>query len=113
MKDESGRIWKEVFMPKSKYCRETSIERQRISVENYKEHGRRSLGWHSNQEPTDAIETVQCNWIDSEKTSFLLFFQDRCRMSGFLIAYSKAKFKSSDDKASPCFRPFWIVELSE
>jgi hypothetical protein len=24
------------------------------------------------------------------------------------MAYSKAKLKSSGDKASPCFRPFWI-----
>jgi hypothetical protein len=24
------------------------------------------------------------------------------------MAYSKAKLKSSDDKVSPCFRPFWI-----
>jgi hypothetical protein len=26
----------------------------------------------------------------------------------FLMAYSKAKLKRSGDKASPCFRPFWI-----
>jgi hypothetical protein len=25
------------------------------------------------------------------------------------MAYSKAKLKSSGDKASPCFRPFWIM----
>jgi hypothetical protein len=24
------------------------------------------------------------------------------------MAYSKAKFKSKGDKASPCFRPFWM-----
>jgi hypothetical protein len=24
------------------------------------------------------------------------------------MAYSKTKLKSSDDRASPCFRPFWI-----
>jgi hypothetical protein len=24
------------------------------------------------------------------------------------MAYSKAKLKSNGDKASPCFRPFWI-----
>jgi hypothetical protein len=29
----------------------------------------------------------------------------------FLMAYSKAKLKSSGDKASPCFRPFWIGKL--
>jgi hypothetical protein len=28
------------------------------------------------------------------------------------MAYSKAKFKSSEDKASSCFRPFWIGKLS-
>jgi hypothetical protein len=27
------------------------------------------------------------------------------------MAYSKAKLKSSGDKASPCFRPFWIGKL--
>jgi hypothetical protein len=25
----------------------------------------------------------------------------------FLMAYYKVKLKSSGDKASPCFRPFW------
>jgi len=25
-----------------------------------------------------------------------------------VTAYSKAKLKGNDDKASPCFRPFWI-----
>jgi hypothetical protein len=30
-----------------------------------------------------------------------------------LMAYSKAKLKSSGDKASPCFRPFWIGKLSD
>jgi hypothetical protein len=29
------------------------------------------------------------------------------------MAYPKAKFKSSGDKASPCFRPFWIGKLSD
>jgi hypothetical protein len=29
------------------------------------------------------------------------------------MAYSKAKLKSSGDKASPCFRPFWIGKLSD
>jgi ABC-type branched-subunit amino acid transport system permease subunit len=29
------------------------------------------------------------------------------------MAYSKAKLKSSDDTASPYFRPFWIGKLSE
>jgi hypothetical protein len=29
------------------------------------------------------------------------------------MAYSKAKLKSSGDKAPPCFRPFWIGKLSE
>jgi hypothetical protein len=29
----------------------------------------------------------------------------------FLMAYSKAKLKSSGDKASSCFRPFWIGQL--
>jgi hypothetical protein len=29
------------------------------------------------------------------------------------MAYSKAKLKSSGDKASPCFRLFWIGKLSE
>jgi hypothetical protein len=28
------------------------------------------------------------------------------------MAYSKAKLKSSGDKASPCFRPFWMGKLS-
>jgi hypothetical protein len=30
----------------------------------------------------------------------------------FLMSYSKANFKSSCHKASPCFRPFWAGELS-
>jgi hypothetical protein len=29
------------------------------------------------------------------------------------MAYSKAKLNSSGDKASPCFRPFWIGKLSD
>jgi hypothetical protein len=29
------------------------------------------------------------------------------------MAYSKAKLKSSGDKASPCFRPVWIGKLSD
>jgi hypothetical protein len=29
------------------------------------------------------------------------------------MAYSKAKLKSSGDRASPCFRPFWIRKLSD
>jgi hypothetical protein len=29
------------------------------------------------------------------------------------MAYSKAKLKSSGDRASPCFRPFWIGNLSD
>jgi hypothetical protein len=29
------------------------------------------------------------------------------------MAYSKAKLKSSGDKSSPYFRPFWIGKLSE
>jgi hypothetical protein len=29
------------------------------------------------------------------------------------MAYSKAKLKSSGNKASPCFRPFWIGKLSD
>jgi hypothetical protein len=29
------------------------------------------------------------------------------------MAYSKAKSKSSGDKASPCFRPFWKGKLSD
>jgi hypothetical protein len=29
------------------------------------------------------------------------------------MAYSKAKLKSSDEKASPCFRPFCIGKLSD
>jgi hypothetical protein len=29
------------------------------------------------------------------------------------MAYSKAKLKSSGDKASPCFRPFWTGKLSD
>jgi hypothetical protein len=29
------------------------------------------------------------------------------------MANSKAKLKSSGDKASPCFRPFWIGKLSD
>jgi hypothetical protein len=31
----------------------------------------------------------------------------------FLMAYSKAKLKISHDKASPCFMPFWIGNLSD
>jgi hypothetical protein len=31
----------------------------------------------------------------------------------FLTAYSKAKLKISGDKASPCFRLFWIGKLSD
>jgi hypothetical protein len=27
------------------------------------------------------------------------------------MAYSKAKLKSSSDRASTCFRPFWIGQL--
>jgi hypothetical protein len=27
------------------------------------------------------------------------------------MAYSKSKLKSSGDRASPCFRPFWIGQL--
>jgi hypothetical protein len=30
----------------------------------------------------------------------------------YLMAYSKAKLESSGDKASHCFRPFWIGQLS-
>jgi hypothetical protein len=30
-----------------------------------------------------------------------------------LMAYSKAKLKSSSEKASHCFRPFWIRKLSD
>jgi hypothetical protein len=29
------------------------------------------------------------------------------------MAYSKPKLKSSDDKASPYFRPFWIGNLEK
>jgi hypothetical protein len=29
------------------------------------------------------------------------------------MAYFKAKLKSSGDRASPCFRPFWIGKLSD
>jgi hypothetical protein len=29
------------------------------------------------------------------------------------MAYSKAKLKSGGDRASPCFRPFWIGKLSD
>jgi hypothetical protein len=29
------------------------------------------------------------------------------------MAYSKGELKSSGDKASPCFRPFWIGKLSD
>jgi hypothetical protein len=28
------------------------------------------------------------------------------------MAYYKAKLKSSGDRASPCYRPFWIGKLS-
>jgi hypothetical protein len=31
----------------------------------------------------------------------------------FLMEYSKAKFKSNGNKASPYFRPFWIGNASE
>jgi ABC-type proline/glycine betaine transport system substrate-binding protein len=30
----------------------------------------------------------------------------------FLMAYSKTRLKSSGDRASPPFRPFWIRKLS-
>jgi hypothetical protein len=29
------------------------------------------------------------------------------------MAYSKAKLKSDGDKASPCFRPFWVGNVSD
>jgi hypothetical protein len=29
------------------------------------------------------------------------------------MAYSKARLESSGDRASPCFRPFWIGKLSD
>jgi hypothetical protein len=29
------------------------------------------------------------------------------------MAYSKAKLKSNGDRASPCFRPFWIGDVSD
>jgi hypothetical protein len=29
------------------------------------------------------------------------------------MAYSKAKLKSSGDRESPCFRPFWMGKLSD
>jgi hypothetical protein len=29
------------------------------------------------------------------------------------MAYSKATLKNSGDKASPCFKPFWIVRPSD
>jgi hypothetical protein len=29
------------------------------------------------------------------------------------MAYSKAKLKSNGDRASPCFSPFWIGNLSD
>jgi hypothetical protein len=29
------------------------------------------------------------------------------------MVYSQAKLKSSGDKASPCFKPFWIEKLSD
>jgi hypothetical protein len=31
----------------------------------------------------------------------------------FLMAYYWAKLKSSSNKGSPCFRPFWIRKLSD
>jgi hypothetical protein len=31
---------------------------------------------------------------------------------GFLMACSNAKLESNGDKASPCFRPFWIRNVS-
>jgi hypothetical protein len=31
----------------------------------------------------------------------------------WLMTYYKAKLKSSGDKSSPCFRPFWIRRLSD
>jgi hypothetical protein len=31
----------------------------------------------------------------------------------FQIAYFKPKLRSSDDKASPCFRQFWIENVSD
>jgi hypothetical protein len=33
--------------------------------------------------------------------------------SSYLMVYSKADFKSSGDKSSPCFRSFWIGKLSD
>jgi hypothetical protein len=29
------------------------------------------------------------------------------------MAYSKAKLKSNGDKASPCFKPFWIGNVPD
>jgi hypothetical protein len=31
----------------------------------------------------------------------------------FLVAYSKAELRSSGERASPCFKPFWIRKLSD
>jgi len=49
-------------------------------------------------------------------SSLYLYFHPTSKPSWFswtfLMAYSKAKLKSSGDKTSPCFRPFWIWNAS-
>jgi hypothetical protein len=40
-------------------------------------------------------------------------FQSHLVSWTFLMAYSKTKLKSSGDRSSPCFRPFWIGNLSD
>jgi hypothetical protein len=35
------------------------------------------------------------------------------RLGNFIVSYSKAKLKSNGAKASPCFRPFVVENISE
>jgi len=57
------------------------------------------------------------NTITSSAWTKSLCVPFNCKPSSFtwtlLMAYSKAKFKSSCDTASPCFRPFLIRNMSD
>jgi hypothetical protein len=55
-------------------------------------------------------------FISSAQTSsryVLLYFSPIWFSWTLLMAYSKAKLESRGDKASPCFRPFWMGKLSD
>jgi hypothetical protein len=56
------------------------------------------------------LPTVNLSWVNTLLDMNIL--QDKISWT-FLLAYSKAKLKSSGDKASPCFRPFWLGKLSD